>query len=340
MKKYLLLLMFLQCGYWLVAQDINFSQFNEFPLLRNPSLAGLFIGDFRVTSSFRSQWGSVSVPYKTQAVAADVKFSISEMSDDYLSIGLQATHDVAGDGSLGKTQLFPTLAFHKSLSSNENTYFSIGFSGGAVNQRFDASRLKFDDQFVNGAYSPLNATRQSFSNTNFTYYDAAVGVLLSCNLNADIQAYIGSGFFHFTEPRVAFNSENDIRLNKKLVFNGGVHGRIGDYSDFTVYADYFTQGGNRLAQGGFLFRHMVSEADENNGVAISAGSFLRWEDALIPILKLEFNRLAVAASYDVNVSTLRTASQSRGGLEFVLSYRSAWTHVPGSAKRVRCPVGF
>ncbi|RYE18143.1 MAG: type IX secretion system membrane protein PorP/SprF, partial [Sphingobacteriales bacterium] len=46
-------------------QDINFSQFYEIPLLRNPALAGLYSGDFRATAAFRSQWGSVSTPFQT-----------------------------------------------------------------------------------------------------------------------------------------------------------------------------------------------------------------------------------------------------------------------------------
>ena len=45
------------------SQDIHFSQFNEAPLLRNPALAGLFSGDIRLQSVFRTQWQSVTVPF-------------------------------------------------------------------------------------------------------------------------------------------------------------------------------------------------------------------------------------------------------------------------------------
>ena len=47
------------------AQDIHFSQFFEAPLLRNPSLAGIFTGDIRVQAVFRDQWTSVTNAYKT-----------------------------------------------------------------------------------------------------------------------------------------------------------------------------------------------------------------------------------------------------------------------------------
>ena len=34
--------------------------------------------------------------------------------------------------------------------------------GGPVMQRFDPSKLSFDDQFVNGSYSSSNPTKQIF----------------------------------------------------------------------------------------------------------------------------------------------------------------------------------
>ena len=109
------------------AQDINFSQFYELPLLRNPALAGTYRGDVRITTAFRNQWNSVTVPYQTEALGAELKFGVSENSDDYLSLGVQVTNDLAGDSRLGKTQVLPMLAFHKSVSSEKAAYLSLGF---------------------------------------------------------------------------------------------------------------------------------------------------------------------------------------------------------------------
>ncbi len=47
------------------AQDIHFSQFFEAPLLRNPSLAGIFTGDVRVQAVYRDQWNSITDAYRT-----------------------------------------------------------------------------------------------------------------------------------------------------------------------------------------------------------------------------------------------------------------------------------
>src|ERR1700750_2272151 len=58
LRKYLYhtILALLLAGQAANAQDIHFSQFFETPLLRNPALAGIFTGDFRVQTVFRDKW--------------------------------------------------------------------------------------------------------------------------------------------------------------------------------------------------------------------------------------------------------------------------------------------
>ena len=57
----------------LKAQDINFSQFYDVPMLRNAALAGIFTGDVRLTSAYRNQWQAVTVPYRTIALGVEIK---------------------------------------------------------------------------------------------------------------------------------------------------------------------------------------------------------------------------------------------------------------------------
>lgn len=150
-------LFFVLCSVWSAgwAQDLNFSQFYELPLLRNPALAGIYTGDFRVTSAFRSQWGSVTVPYTSQALSLEMKTGVSQTSDNYFSVGMQMTRDMAGDSKFGKTQLLPMLAFHKIMSAERDAYLTLAFMGGVVQQKFDPTQLRFDDEFQNGVYTPF-----------------------------------------------------------------------------------------------------------------------------------------------------------------------------------------
>jgi type IX secretion system PorP/SprF family membrane protein len=323
-----------------IGQDVNFSQFYDIPMLRNPALAGIFTGDVRLTSAYRNQWESVTTPYRTIALGVELKRSMGESSGDFITYGVQITKDLAGDSKLSRTQIFPVLNYHKSLSSEKSTYLSAALMGGPVMQQFDPSKLTFDDQFVGGAYSETNPTRQTFSNTKLTYWDPAVGLCFSSETGEATTYYIGAGVYHFTKPKVAFQKQNDISLNTKYVVNVGLSAPMGSDNRVVFYGDYFMQGGNRQGQGGLLFTHDLDQNADDQKLAISGGLFYRLKDALIPVVKLQYYQLNIGITYDVNTSKLKTASQSRGGFEVTLGY-AAFRHRQNSyADKVRCPRFF
>jgi type IX secretion system PorP/SprF family membrane protein len=257
---------------------------------------------------------------------------------DFITAGLQATDDAAGDSRLQRTQILPVINYHKLLDEDKSSFISVAFMGGPVNERFDASKLEFDDQFVNGAYSASNPTRQQFAATGFTYMDAAVGVSFKTSLTNDVNMYIGAGLFHITEPTVAFTNTYDVHLNRKWVVNGGLSTYVNDLDKIVLYADYFIQGGNRMLQGGGLYTHSFDESGEEAALSVALGAAWRWKDAFIPIIKLYTHNLGIGLSYDVNISRLTTASQFRGGFELSLSYTGLWKRLAESLEKVQCPI--
>lgn len=319
------------------AQDVNFSQFYELPMLRNPALAGIFAGDIRVSAAYRNQWQSVTVPYQTEALGAELKFSLGQNSYDYITLGIQLTNDQAGDSKLSKTQILPVLNFHKSVSGKKDSYISAGIMAGAVQHRFDPSKLQFDDQFVNGAFSATNPTQQTFNSTQLMYWDIAAGLSFSSVGPNDMHYYIGAGLFHFTKPKVAFIPTNDITLNPKFVVNFGLSVPTSYADKFILYGDFFTQGGNEQMQGGFMYHHDLVRYNDEEAVSLAGGAFYRWNDAVIPVIKFDYYQLGMGISYDVNVSKLKTASQMRGGLEVTLSYKTYLNILNSSLNKVRCP---
>ena len=56
------------------------------------------------------------------------------------------------------------------------------------------------------------------------------------------------------------------------------------------------------------------------GSALSIGGHFRIGDAFIPSVLLEIANFAVGMSYDINVSSLKVASSSKGGFEISLRY--------------------
>lgn len=320
-------------------QDIHFSQFYEMPLLRNPALAGIFTGDFRLTGAFRNQWQSVTVPYRTFALGAEYKRQMGIGADDFLTIGLQATNDVAGDSRLSRTQAFPVLNYHKSVGGERGGYLSAGIMGGPVFQRFDPSKLSFDDQFVNGAYSSSNPTHQVFANTHMMYWDLSAGLSFSTFLRENTPVYLGLGLFHLTQPKVAFQKQYDVTLNRKWMVNAGLSAPLSEQNKLTLYADYFMQGGSRQGQGGLILRHDFSGLLDGQ-TGISGGLFYRYRDALVPMVKLDIYHVGIGLSYDLNISKLKTASEYRGGFELTLSYIAYRDNPNSASNKVKCPAFY
>jgi type IX secretion system PorP/SprF family membrane protein len=336
-KKLLLLLPVLYYSNAMLAQDFTFSQFYQQPLLRNPSLAGVFDGDIRISGGFRNQWQSVTVPFKTGVLSAEYKIPVADWND-WVTLGMQAVYDEAGDIKLKRTQILPVINYHKSLSGNTDDYLSLAFMAGPVNSQFDPTRMKTDEQFVNGSYSPSNPTGQNLERTGFTYWDASTGITFSSGFGESSRYYAGIGLFHFNKPTVAFYTGNsNVKLQQKLAFNAGLVAATSESNTLSIFADYFIQGGNKEFFGGFLYGTELSRNYDNDlNCSIYLGCSYRWNDALVPTVKMDWYSWAIGISYDVNVSRLRTASTSRGGLELTGSYKLKLSHRSHDAEQVRC----
>ena len=156
------LVMLISCMHFSYAQDPHFSQFFEAPLLRNPSLAGLFAGDIRVQGVYRNQWGSVTTPYQTGSFNFEYKQPVGK-GNDFLTTGLQLLYDKAGTTNFTTTNIYPAINFHKSLSDVKNQYLSVGFMGGYVQRRIDRSKMTTNSQYDGNGYNPALADGETFS---------------------------------------------------------------------------------------------------------------------------------------------------------------------------------
>ena len=302
-------------GSTLLAQDIHFSQFFETPLWSNPSLAGIFTGDVRVQAVYRDQWNSVTNAYKTGSLNAEYKIPVGK-GDDFVTTGLQIVNDKAGTIGWVTTQVLPVLNYHKSLSKEKNSYLSMGFMGGWVQRHFDISKVTTNSQYDMGGLG------ENFSNAKYNYVDGSVGMSYNSNLNNNPynNFYIGAAYHHFNRPNKSFYRNAIIEQQPKLVFSGGLKLGVSENAYLTLQAQQTMQGSfSETVAGGMCGLKLGSDPD-NPDYTIHAGTFIRWNDALIPVIKLDYSPFSVALSYDVNISKLKPSSYGRGGFELSVSY--------------------
>jgi type IX secretion system PorP/SprF family membrane protein len=319
------------------AQDLHFSQFFEAPLLRNPSLAGIFAGDIRAQCVYRDQWNAFTNAYKTASLNVEYKMPVKK-GNDFITLGLQFLGDRAGTVGLTTTSLMPAVNYHKSLSDEKTMYLSLGFMGGIVRKSFDASKMTTDNQY-DGRFIPSRPTGENLASTNFLTIDGSVGMSFNTTFGIDQvnSLFVGAAFHHLNRPKNSFYRDASSEIDPKYVLSGGVKLRMDDFSYFTLQADQSFQGSFSETIGGALYSYQLGEDPSNPVYTISGGAFLRWKDALIPVLKIEKHPLAIEISYDVNVSQLKTASMGRGGFEVSISYIGYLDRYNSSRDKVLCP---
>jgi type IX secretion system PorP/SprF family membrane protein len=322
------------------AQDPHFSQFFQAPLLRNPSLAGIFAGDIRVQGVFRSQWGAVTVPYQTGSFNFEYKQPVGR-GNDFLTLGMQVLYDKAGTIDYTTTNVLPALNYHKSLNGNKNKYLSMGFMGGWVGKSIDVSKITTNNQYDGNGYNPSLSNGEKIVNPRYNYLDGSVGMSFnSCIAGSEEDMYfVGIAFHHFNRPLNSFYQDPTIALNPKWVVSGGVKFGVGDndVSYLTLEGDYTKQGSDNEIIAGGLYTYKIGADVDEPQYKVSFGAFLRWKDAIVPVVQIDMKPYIIAISYDVNVSQLITVSQARGGAEISLTYAGFLDRDNSTKNSMLCP---
>jgi type IX secretion system PorP/SprF family membrane protein len=320
------------------AQDIHFSQFFEAPLLRNPALAGIFTGDYRIQGVYRDQWNSITNAYKTGSLNGEIKMPVGG-GNDYFTAGLQALFDKAGTVGLTTTHLLPAVNYHKSLSNTKNSYLALGFMGGLIRKSIDITKITTDNQYGGGGYDGTVPTGENFLTPNYSTWDASVGISYNSTFGLDENNsyFVGVAYHHLNRPSTSFYRNASIELNPKYVLSGGIRWSVDEFSYFTLQGDYSKQGTYKEAIAGALYSYKMGGMVDAPSYTLSGGAFLRWKDAFVPVVKIEWNSLASALSYDVNISTLKTASMGQGGFELSLSYIGFLRRDNSSQYKMLCP---
>ena len=313
------------------AQDPHFSQFFASPLTLNPAYTGKFDGNFRLAANYRNQWPSIPNAYIT--TAASIDFSILKKvvpNGDVLGIGISGLSDQSADDALSLNYGSLSLSYHKALDEDGYNTLGAGFQATYSSLSIQTNKLTFEDQLTQNGFTGVTA--ETFPNgTNKNYFDMSAGMLFSGSSDGVNNYYFGASMYHINRPSVGFKDENWILLPRTTI-HGGASLPLNDQYTIDVSAiSQFQNQANETLVGGALCANLNQDTQDPTNVYI--GSWIRFGDAIIPYLALEFSGLRIGTSYDVNTSSLKAATQSRGGVELSLIYISKDYGVKG----VPCP---
>lgn len=336
MKKiFLTLTLFVCLAGVSIAQDPNFSQFFASPLTMNPAMTGKFDGVYRFAANYRNQWPTINNAYTTATASFDMGIMKNRLPDfDQFGVGVMGFTDKAGGGSLVNNYMGVSVAYHKALDENGYHQLGAGFQGTYVNKRLDVSSLKFGDMLTANGFTGLTSENFNGYNLNLSYFDLNAGVIYNGSTNGYNNFYAGVSMYHINRNKEVFSDTGSYNLNSRVTVQGGAKIPVGTYNYFHFSANHSTQAKAHNTMIGGAFSLNVNNDDENP-TNVYLGTWYRFGDALIPYMGLEFGEWHFGASYDVNTSSLKAASNARGGIELSLIYIRKPTDP--NAKKLNCP---
>jgi len=308
------------------AQDPGFSQFFASPLTLNPALTGKFNGVVRIAGNYRNQWPAINNAFITSTISVDAPILTNKLPEhDTWGIGFLAMNDRTASGILNSNYFSLSTAYHLALDEDGYHSIGVGFQGTYANQSLDGTRLTFEDGLqLDGTFlrSPTEAINSEFVQVH--YFDANLGVLYNASTNGNNNFYLGASAYHLNHPKASFLGVDTINVPTRVTLHGGGFFPItGSASTIYVSGLVSNQAGARQYVMGGAWASAAS-TDETDPVNFYVGAWVRFTnnttDAFIPYVGLDYNSFSLGVTYDVNISPLQSASQSRGGIEISLIY--------------------
>lgn len=303
-------------------QDKHLSMWNENASMINPATVGVMDEDIRLLTNFRMQWMAVNgSAMRTNTFSFDAKLMKNKTSGSHLGLGINFTNDQTGDVRLTSNIVSVPIAYNIGL--DKKSFFSIGIAPGFYSQTLGTGSQTWDNQW-NGTIFDQSIESGETYQAKVSSFDIGAGVQYKYKFNGVSFINLGLGVNHITAPSLGYAS-----LNSNLFRNVNVHvsgTKFNPERRFGISPQLLISlmGPNNYVLVGTYFDHELFESSQRTDYVqrsfISYGFFLRWKDAAVASLAYKFNGFKVGISYDINFSSLNTATKSVGGVEFFLKY--------------------
>jgi type IX secretion system PorP/SprF family membrane protein len=306
------------------AQDLHFSQYYFSPLSLNPAYTGNYRGDYRLFGNYRSQWRGLDKGYNTYSAGGDMNFFPNNVN---ISPGLIFISDKSSL-NFSITKILPSIAIHRKIAGFK---LHAGIQPGFVIKSIDFYKHSFPNQlnWNTGAFDNTLPNDEANVGQRFNYFDLNAGVGASRKFGK-LEGEIGFAMFHLTRPPETFLDNKKNRLEMRQNYNVALTADLGSYIlRAHSLCGYTTKASDWVS--GFTFEYVLSRNAYFVNTIFLGGMWRdglkRNSDAGIVTAGLNYSHYTLGFSYDITLSELKTAVDSRGGLEIAFIYRAKSTRI-------------
>jgi len=305
------------------SQDPHFSQIQYNPIYLNPANAGFAKKDNRVVGVYRDQWRTAFVPYSTTFGSYDRKFKQWEKGWR-LGGGISFLYDRAGDGLLSTFNPNLTLAVGKYFNNNKQL-LNLGITSGITIKSLNYSKLTFDNQYIAGSgYVPGSTSGESFANNNVSFPNFTIGLNFTTKLGEKSSLDIGGAASNLHEPNQNFLYFSKSKLPARYTAYTKAQIGLGKSDKWNLQPafiyNYQNKANNILVNAIAETRFKENDKGKTLGLGFGAGFRVQDVDAAIAYISILYDDLRIGASYDINVSQFKKATNTMGAFELLLSY--------------------
>ncbi len=299
------------------SQDLHYSQFYNSPMNYNPANTGIFNGDKRVTLSVRDQAGSVPVPWFTFTGQYDFKIYPKRNDKYFWGLGFNYNYDRQGDSRLALNNINGAVSYSRIL--NTKNIITLGGLIGYSSRGFDPGTLTWDVQWTGSDINRQLPSMENFNADRVGFMETALGFNYRYQESERTKLDVGLGIYHIIEPNVAYYDTDDAKLPMRFNINAVGSLKIIDPLDIQLHVLSQRQlVYDELLFGGLLKFYLNQKRGKETQLHV--GVNYRTSKYLIPTVALQYKRVYVGASYDIDMSTFNDDHNGLGGPEFHFRY--------------------
>jgi len=295
--------------------DPHFTQNYTYPMYINPAMTGGSDGDYRISTVYRNQWGSISNPFRTNGLSFDAR------TNRNLAVGVNVMNQTAGDGGFSYTNAYASVAYTGvKFGAEQNHRLVLALQAGIISRRVDPTKFKWGDQWnpITG-YNANNTTSESFNRTSATVFDAGAGALYyDATPDKKTNVFAGLSIFHITRPKdpiIATESNVLNTIPMRYVLHGGLSYNFSERTSIIPHVMYMRQGTANATMLG-----VYAQVNVNEETDFMLGGYYRYKDAVAPFVGVDWKNFIVGLSYDVNTSKLGGMTRNVNSFELSLTY--------------------
>jgi type IX secretion system PorP/SprF family membrane protein len=303
----------------IIAQEVQFSQLFADRLYLNPAFAGIYYCP-KFMAGYRNQWPGVQFPYVTYNATFD-KYSVFMHG----GIGVRVMKDEQGQGTFSQFSADLIYSYHVTIGKYLKTKFA--FEASLYQKNMSTSHLIFPDM-IDPVQGNIYQTTENIPQENFLSPDFSTAFLIHYR-----NYFVGFSASHIPQNIVENHNEY---LPLKITAHAGA--LIPVLKDGVGKTNFFLE-------PNIVFIHQQTSNVLYYGMyfdmsAMSVGLFVRQNlefhfDALVVSYHINFNKITVGYSYDVQLSGM--IKQTLGTHEISLAYQLACDKKIRNYNTISCP---